>query len=66
MERCVKCSHKRFSDYLSNESSSEIFLQPTDKEKIANIIASLNSNNDFGPNRISYRILFLLKNEISK
>ena len=30
--------------YLSNESSSTIFLQPTDKEKIANIISSFNSN----------------------
>ena len=35
---------KHFSDYLSNESSKTIFLQPTDKEEIANIISSLNSN----------------------
>ena len=33
-----------------------MFLQPTDKEEIANIISS----------SIPYRILFLLKNEISK
>ena len=66
IEKCIKYSHKRFSDYLSNKSSSVIFLQPTDKEKIANIIAFLNSNNNSGPNRISYRILFLLKNKISK
>ena len=43
-----------------------IFLQPTDKEEIANIISSLNSNKASGPNSIPYRILFLLKNEISK
>ena len=43
---------------------STIFLQPTDKEEIANIISSLNSNKASG--RIPYRILFLLKNEILK
>ena len=64
--RTIKFSHKHFSDYLSNESSSTIFLQPTDKEEIANIISSLNSNKASGPNSIPYRILFLLKNEISK
>ena len=58
----IKHSHKHFS----NESSSTIFLQPTDKEEIANIISSLNSNKASCPNSIPYRILFLLKNEISK
>ena len=62
----IKYIHKFFSDYLSNESSSTIFLKPTDKEEIANIIFSLNSNKDSGPNSIPYRISFLLKNEISK
>ena len=64
-KRSIKYSHKHFSDYLSNESSSTIFLQPTDKEEVANIISSLNSNKASGPNSIPYRILFLLKNEIS-
>ena len=50
--------------YLSNESST--FLQPTDKEEIASIISSLNSNKASGPKSIPYRTLFLLKNEISK
>ena len=59
-------SHKHFSDYLSNKSSSTIFLEPTDKEKIANIISSLNFKKVSGTNNIPYRILFLLKNEISK
>ena len=62
----TKYSHKHFSDYLSNETSSTIFLHPTDKEEIANIISSLNSNKASGPNNIPYRILFLLKKEISK
>ena len=60
-KRSIKYSHKHFSDYLSNESSSTIFLQPTDKEEVANIISSLNSNKASGPNSIPYRILFLLK-----
>ena len=41
-------------------------MQPTDKEQIANIISSLNSNKASGPNSIPYRILLLLKNEILK
>ena len=50
---------------LSNESSSTIFLQPTDKDEAANIISSFRSKAS-GPNSIPYRILFLLKNEILK
>ena len=56
-KRSIKYSHKHFS----NESSSTIFLQPTDKEEIANIISSRRSNKTFGPDSIHYRILFLLK-----
>ena len=62
----TKYSHKHFSDYLSNESDRTIFLQSTDKEEIANIISFLKSSRASGPNIISYRILFLLENEISK
>ena len=65
-KKSIKYTHKHFSDYLSNESDSTIFLQPTDKEEIANIISSLNSNKASDPNSIPYKILFLLKNEISK
>ena len=34
-KKTIKYSHEHFSDYLSNESSSTIFLQPTDKEELA-------------------------------
>ena len=44
MKKSLKYSHKHFSDYISNETSSTIYLQTTDKEEIANIIFSLNSN----------------------
>ena len=61
----IKYSHKHFSDYLKEECESTIFLKPTSKEEIGNIIYSLNSNKTSGPNSIPYRILFLLKNDIS-
>ena len=61
-EKTIKYSHKHFLDYLSNENNNTIFLEPTDKEEIANSICSLNSVR----NSVPYRILFLLKNEISK
>ena len=60
-KKSIKYTHKHFSDYLSNESDSTIFLQPTDKEEIANIISSLNSNKTSGPNSIPYKIIVLLK-----
>ena len=63
-KRSINYSHKESSS--TNESSSIIFLQRTDKEEIANITSSLNSNKAPGPNTIPYRILFLLKNKISK
>ena len=40
--------------------------QPTDKEERVNIISSLTSRKASGPTSIPYRILFPLKNEISK
>ena len=46
----IKYSHKYFSDYLSNESISTLFLQPTDKGELVNIISSLNSKKVYGPN----------------
>ena len=61
-KKSIKYTHKHFS----NEKDSTIFLQPTDKAERANIISSLNSSKASGPNSITYRILFLLKNDISK
>ena len=63
-KKSIKYSHQHFS----NETSSTILLQPTDKEEIANIMSSLNFTKASGQNSIyiPYRILFLLKNEILK
>ena len=62
----IKYSNKHFSDYLLNETTSAILLQPTDKEEIANIISSLNYSKTSGRKRLPHRIFFLIKNEISK
>ena len=59
-KKSIKCSHKHFSDYFANENGNTIFLQPTNKEEIANIISSLNSYKASGPNSIPYRILYQL------
>ena len=60
LQKSIKI-HKRFLDYLSNKSNGTIFLQSTDKEEVATIISSLNSNKASSPNSIPYRLLFLLK-----
>ena len=57
----IKYQYKHFSDCLSYQTSKTIFLQRTDKEEIANIISSLDSNKASCPNSIPYRTLFLLK-----
>ena len=54
LERSTKYSNKHSSDYLSSKTSSTIFLQPTDKEEIANIIFSVNSNKASGPDSIPH------------
>ena len=51
-KKSIKYSHKHFSDYLANEDGNTIFLESTDKEEIANMISSLNSNKTSGPNII--------------
>ena len=58
----MKYSHKH---HLSNENDNKVFRQPTNKEERTNI-SSLNSNKASGPSSIPYRILIILKNEISK
>ena len=66
----IKYSHKHFSDYLNNQCNNDLFIQPTDSEdtdseEVANIISTLNMNISSGPNSIPYKILNLLKKDIS-
>ena len=43
-----------------------MFLQANNKNELFNTVSSLNSNKTSALNSIRFRILFLLKNEISK
>ena len=40
-KKSMKYTHKHFSDYHGNENGNAIFLHPTDKKEIANILPSL-------------------------
>ena len=59
-------SRKHFSDYHNNQCNNSIFIKPTDREEVVNIISTLNRNKSSGPKSILYKILNLLKKEISK
>ena len=61
----IKHSHKHFSEYLKHQCNSSIFIQPTHREEIGNIISSLNMNKICGPFSIANKILVLLKHDIS-
>ena len=59
----TKYSHKHFSNYLSNEKGSTIFLYPTDKEEIANIIFTFKSSKASSANGIFLLGFTLCKTE---
>ena len=61
----AETTKKRHKIFPQTNETSAILLQPTDKEEIANM-SSLNSNKASGPSSIPYRILIVLKDEISK
>ena len=61
----ISFSHKHFSDFLKNRSNISIFVSPTDKTEIEDVISSLDSNKSVGPNSIPTKTLKLLKNDIS-
>ena len=62
----IKYSHKQFSGFLNNQCNNSIFIQPTDSKEISNIISTLNMSKSSGPNSMPYKILNLLKKDISK
>ena len=62
----IMSSRKHFSYYHTNQCNNSIFIKPTDREEVVNIISTLNRNKSSGPKSILYKILNLLKKEISK
>ena len=62
----INYSHKHFPEYLKHQCNNSKFIQPTDREEIANIISSLNINKASDPFSIPNKILILLKQNISK
>ena len=37
----LKCSHKNYTDHLTNENPNSVFLSPTDKEEIKLTLSSM-------------------------
>ena len=62
----IKPSHKKYTDYLSNENPDTFFLSRTNKEEIKFILSSLDINKSTGPYSISSKVLNTLKNDISE
>ena len=62
----IKHSHKKYTDYLSNENPDTFFVSPTNKEEIKFILSSLNINKSTGLCSIPSKVLNILKNDISK
>ena len=62
----IKHSHKKYTDYLSNENPDTFFLSPTNKEEIKFILSSLDINKSTGPYSIPSKVLNMLKNDISE
>ena len=62
----IKHSHKKYTDYLTNENADMFFLSPADKEEIKFILSSLDINKSTGPYSIPIKVLNMLKNDISE
>ena len=62
----IKHSHKKYTDYLTNENPDSFFLLPTNKEEIKFILSSLDINKSTGPYSIPSKVLNMLKNDISE
>ena len=62
----IKHSHKKYTDYVSNENPDMFFLSPANKEEIKFILSCLDINKSTGPYSIPSKVLNLLKNGISE
>ena len=62
----INHSHKKYTDFLSNENPDTFFLSLTNKEEIKFILSSLDINKSTGPYSIPSNVLNILKNDISE
>ena len=63
-EEKIKHSHKKYTDYLSNENPDAFFLSPTNKEEVKFILSSLDISKSTEPYSIPSKVLNMLKNDI--
>ena len=45
----INYSQKHYSDFLSDKCKNSFFIHPTNKDEIADIISSLDTNKSVGP-----------------
>ena len=60
MQAKIEHSHKKYTDYLTNENSDMFFLSPADKEEIKFILSSLDINKSTGPYSIPSKVVNML------
>ena len=56
----VNYSRKNFSDFLKDKNQNSLFLSPTNKYKMQNVISSMNSSESVEPNSIPIMMSKLL------
>ena len=58
-------SSKHFSSYLKKRNENSLFMTPTSPQEIINVIESLNTKKSNGPQSVPFKILDVLKPEVS-
>ena len=65
IQSSIKYSAKTFHELLPPLTIKPFFLSPTDKNEIISIISALDSEKASGPSNIPFKILKVMKNDIS-
>ena len=59
-------SRHHFTDFLGTPNPHSIFLRPTMPEEISKVIGSFSTSKSSGPNSVPFKVLKLLKHDISR
>ena len=62
----IKQSHKKYTDYLTNENPNMFFFSPTKKRRNQIYLSFLDINKSTGSFSIPRKVLNVLKNDISE